>query len=401
MVRFVAIAFAVLFTVTVPAQEMKDTPIPLKAERAFPKLRLRRPLVVTHPNDGTNRLFFVSQYGKIHVIPNDQSIEEAPVFLDIESQVVYKDKENEEGLLGLAFHPQYAKNGQFFVFYTTTESPHTSVISRFRVSSDANRADPKSEEEILRLPSKPFWNHNGGGLAFGPDGFLYISVGDGGSANDPMKNGQNVETLFGKILRIDVDHHDQGKKYAIPKDNPLVNNKRAKGEIWAYGLRNVWGMSFDPETKMFWAADVGQDLWEEIDLIVKGGNYGWNLREGKHKFQNGAEARPDLIDPIWEYHHDIGKSITGGLVYRGKKFPELVGCYLYADYVTGKLWALKYDVAKKKVLANYVLQDANRAPIICFGADQSNEVYFTDSFGQIFQIGRQEGNTKEANTNKR
>jgi glucose/arabinose dehydrogenase len=368
--------------------QVKDTAIPFKAERAFPQLRLRRPLVVTHPNDGSNRLFLVSQYGVIHVIPNDQSIDNAPVFLDIESQVVYKDKENEEGLLGLAFHPQYAKNGQFFVFYTTTESPHTSVISRFQVTDDPNKADPKSEQEILRLPPKPFWNHNGGGMCFGPDGYLYISVGDGGSANDPMGNGQNLGTLFGKILRIDIDKQDAGKNYAIPKDNPFANHERAKSEIFAYGLRNVWGMSFDPATKVFWAADVGQDLWEEIDLIVKGGNYGWNLREAKHKFKNGSEARSDLIDPIWEYHHEVGKSITGGVVYRGKKFPELDGCFLYADYVTGKLWALKYDYEQKKVLANYLLQDANRAPIICFGCDQQGEVYFTDSFGQIFQIAR-------------
>ena len=152
----------------------------------------------------------------------------------------------------------------------------------------------------------------------------------------------------------------------------------------------MWGLTFDRETGVLWAADVGQDTWEEIDLIVKGGNYGWNLREAKHKFQNGSDPRPDLIDPIWEYHHNIGKSITGGPVYRGKKFPELVGCYLYADYVSGKLWALKYDFERKQVAANYVLQDFNHAPVICFGEDQAGEVYFTDSFGQIFQLARAE-----------
>ena len=199
---------------------------PSRPSAAFPQLRLRRPLVVTHPGDGSNRLFIVSQHGVIHVLPNDQSVKEAPAFLDIESRVVYKDKENEEGLLGLAFHPKFKQNGQFFVFYTTTSTPHTSVISRFRVSKDPNRADPNSEEELLRLPPKPFWNHNGGGLAFGPDGYLYISLGDGGSANDPMKNGQNLGTLLGKILRIDVDMQDPDKKYSIPKDNPFVNHER-------------------------------------------------------------------------------------------------------------------------------------------------------------------------------
>jgi glucose/arabinose dehydrogenase len=203
-----------------------------------------------------------------------------------------------------------------------------------------------------------------------------------------MKNGQNLGTLFGKILRIDVDKRDAGQRYSIPKDNPFVNKEGARGEIWAFGLRNVWGLAFDRETGALWGADVGQDLWEEIDLITKGGNYGWNLREGKHKFQNGADARPDLIEPVWEYHHNVGKSVTGGVVYRGKKFPELAGCYLYADYVTGKLWGLKYDSQRKQVVANYVFQDFNRAPIICFGEDQAGEVYFTDSFGQIFQFAR-------------
>lgn len=370
------------------AQQVKDTPIALKAELAYPELRLRRPLVVANAADGSKRVFAASQYGVIHILPTDRKATEAPVFLDIESRVVYKDKENEEGLLGLAFHPKFKENGQFFVYYTTKQGePHTSVISRFHASKGSNTVDPKSEQELMRIP-QPYWNHNGGGLVFGPDGYLYVSLGDGGAANDPHKNGQNLGTLLGKILRIDVDHEDSGKKYAIPKDNPFVGREGARGEIWAYGLRNVWGLTFDRDTGTLWAADVGQDIWEEIDLIVKGGNYGWNLREAKHKFQNGAEARPDLIDPIWEYHHNVGKSITGGVVYRGKKFPELTGCYLYADYISGKLWALKYDSAKKEVVANYVLQDHNHAPIVCFGEDESNEVFFTDTFGQIFQLAK-------------
>ena len=379
-----------LMTESVQSQSVTDTPLPIKAVRAFEPLRFRRPIVFTHAGDGSNRVFVASQMGVIHVLPNDQSVTEAPVYLDIESRVTYKDKENEEGFLGFAFHPRYKENGQFFVYYTTTDTPHTSVVSRFRVTkNDPNKADPASEEELMRIP-QPYWNHNGGGLAFGPDGHLYISLGDGGSANDPHGNGQNFGTLLGSILRIDVDTKSPGLNYGVPKDNPFVTRQGARGEIWAKGLRNVWGMSFDTKTGTLWAADVGQDLWEEIDIIVRGGNYGWSLREGKHKFKNGSDVRPDLIDPIWEYHHDVGKSITGGVVYRGKKFPELDGCFLYADYITGKLWALKYDFDHQKVVANYVLQDFNHAPLISFGTDEQNEVYMTDPFGLIYQLARAE-----------
>jgi glucose/arabinose dehydrogenase len=233
---------------------------------------------------------------------------------------------------------------------------------------------------------QPFWNHNGGTIVFGPDGMLYIGLGDGGKANDPFGNGQNLETLLGSILRIDVDRQDAGLKYAIPKDNPFVDHEKARGEIWAYGLRNVWRMAFDRETDVLWAGDVGQDLWEEIDLIVKGGNYGWNLREGFHKFgAQGSEPRADLIEPIWEYHHDVGKSITGGMVYRGAKVQELAGAYLYADFVTGQIWALWYDEAAKKVTANRSIVEKG-APVITFGEDDAGEAYFGTQEGGIFKF---------------
>jgi quinoprotein glucose dehydrogenase len=392
------VAYLALVPLAADAQTFRgiDTqPLPgVVIERAFPSLRVTRPVVVTHAGDGSGRLFVCTQQGIISVFPNRQDVTEDQVqtFLDIDDRVVYKDNENEEGLLGMAFHPKYAENGEFFLYYTTTDAPHTSVISRFRVSKDdPNRADPASEEEILRIP-QPYWNHNGGTIVFGPDGFLYIGLGDGGAANDPHGHGQNLKTLLGSILRVDVDRKDTGLSYAIPKDNPFAGRQDARGEIWAYGLRNVWRMEFDPQTKALWAADVGQNLWEEIDLIVRGGNYGWNLREGTHPFApNGGQPRKDLIEPIWEYHHDIGKSITGGNVYRGQKVPQLAGKYLYADYVSGVVWALDYDQQAQKVKANYKIQPAEslslkNMPVITFGEDEQRETYFTDTFGMFYRF---------------
>jgi hypothetical protein len=247
---------------------------------------------------------------------------------------------------------------------------------------------------------------------FGPDGYLYIVFGDGGSANDPHGNGQNLKTLLGKILRIDIDKKGEGKPYAIPPDNPFVGRSDAEPEIFAYGLRNVWGLSFDPQTKLLYAADVGQNIWEEINIIQKGGNYGWNIREGFHKFdvrnakpgpgrtpdlQNKLDPtdREDLIHPIWEYHHGMdpknpadgdGKSITGGSVYRGKRLPELEGYYVYADYVTGKIWGLKYDEKAKKVVANRPIAGPAgfNIPCMCIGTDEKGELYLGDSFGQLW-----------------
>ena len=371
-----------------PSLEVPETPIEVAVERAFPNLRINRPIMVTHAGDGTGRLFVPSQLGTVHVLSSDRNVEEAPVFLDIESRVVYEDRENEKGFLGMAFHPKYRENGEFFVYYTPTGTakPNTVVVSRFRVSKDdPNKANPNSEERLLSV-EHPFWNHKGGTIVFGPDGYLYIAIGDGGLRDDPFKSGQSLKTHLAKILRIDVDHKDPGKNYAIPKDNPFVGRPDALGEIWAYGLRNPWRIAFDRQTGTLWCADVGQDLWEEIDLITKGGNYGWNLREGVHKFgDKGSEKRPDLIEPIWDYHHDVGKSITGGHVYRGAKLPHLEGCYVYADYVTGKIWALKYDEAKKQIVANYAIS-GNISPVMSFGEDEQGELYYTTDGGLIYRF---------------
>jgi glucose/arabinose dehydrogenase len=403
--NFLAAALA-LSAFSIAADGVDTSPLPLKTVRAYPNLKVRRPVAITHAGDGSQRLFVVSEFGQILILPKDQNVSEAKTFLDIEPQVDYEEKENEEGLLGLAFHPKYKENGQFFVHYTAKSPPHTTVISRFKVSKDADVADAKSEEVLFTF-THPFWNHKGGNLAFGPDGYLYISLGDGGSANDPHGNGQKLSTPLGKILRIDIDRKSNDKPYAIPSDNPFVGRTDARPEIYALGLRNVWGMAFDPVTKLFWAADVGQNLWEEINLIQKGGNYGWSVRESFHKFdksepkvttKTGPGRTPDLqnkpdkeqvagmIDPIWEYHHDTdGKSITGGLVYRGKRLPDLVGYYVYADYVSGKIWGLKYDEKSKKVTANRPITGPGfNLPCMSIGADESGEIFLGDSFNNLY-----------------
>lgn len=368
----ILLAATCIFPAGVRAQE--DT-LPVKVEPAFPNIRVNRPIVITHAGDNSNRVFIASQLGKIHVIPNDQGVEETSVFLDVEAKVRYVDKMNEEGLLGFAFHPEYRKNGYFYLYYTTTDAPLTSVISRFSVSKDANVADPESEVELMRI-KQPFWNHNGGTIAFGHDGYLYVGLGDGGKANDPFKNAQNLGTLLGSILRIDVDRHDAGKAYGIPRDNPFVDRDGARGEIYAYGLRNVWRLSFDRKTGALFVADVGQDIWEEINVVTKGGNYGWNLREGKHKFgPNGAEPSDSLVEPILEYNHKVGKSITGGHVYRGEQVKSLVGKYIYADYVSGIMWALTIN-KDNTAGTNYVIP-WSKLPVLTFGEDEKGEIYFS------------------------
>jgi glucose/arabinose dehydrogenase len=339
------------------------------------KVQPLRPILITHPGDGTNRVVVGMQQGQIHILPNNSKAEKSKIYLDISSKVRYIDKENEEGLLGLAFHPDYKKNGEFFAYYTVTHTPHLCVISRFKVSKDnPDQADPASEDVLLEIPH-PFWNHKGGTLAFGPDGYLYCAIGDGGDGNDPYNNGQNLGTLLGKIIRIDVNKKDTGMKYSIPKDNPFIGQKAAP-EIFAYGFRNVWRMAFDKSTGNLWAADVGQNLWEEVNIVKKGGNFGWAIREGAHPFGNTeSKSSQNLIDPVFEYDHQMGKSITGGLVYRGKKIPELQGHYLYADYISGRVYALNYDHKSNKVLGNYSIPSP-MFPIITFGEDEEGEAYF-------------------------
>lgn len=366
-----------------------DGALPLKAVEAFPKLNWEgfegvdergrqvqlRPMIMRGAGDGTNRFFSATQGGVIYVMKNDAATTEAKIFMDIHERVSHWKKGNEEGLLGFDFHPNFKDNGQFFVYYTASEGKKRSVISRFTVSDDPNRCNPDSEEIVMEIP-QPFPNHNGGSMAFGPDGFLYIGLGDGGGRNDPFRHGQNLGTLMGSILRIDVDSKEDGKGYGVPKDNPFVDREGARPEIYAYGLRNVWRLSFDRETGALWAADVGQDFWEEINIIEKGGNYGWSSREASFPFSNQPVTASEAPQgPVWEYDHRVGKSITGGFVYRGSKLPELKGWYVYADFVSGKIWALQYDDASGKVVKNMSIGSTG-FPVLAFGEDDAGELYY-------------------------
>ncbi|WP_339629204.1 PQQ-dependent sugar dehydrogenase [uncultured Maribacter sp.] len=290
----------------------------------FLYLTFSNPLDLQSPQDRTNRIFVAEKAGVIKSFDNINSVEEASIFLDISNKTVTA---SELGLLGFAFHPDYISNGFLYVTYTPSES--LAVISRFKVSeTNANMVDESSETILLEI-AQPKTNHNGGQLAFGSDGYLYIVSGDGGGAGDPDGNAQNLETLLGEILRIDVNNQDAGLSYAIPIDNPFVENENARGEIYAYGLRNPWRFSFDVQTNTIWAADVGQDELEEIDLIVKGGNYGWNILEGSSCYQKSECDATDLIAPHYEYgHSNNDKSVTGGYVYHGNELPTLKGYYI-------------------------------------------------------------------------
>jgi glucose/arabinose dehydrogenase len=352
-------------------------------EVAFPNLHFTRPLALVDPRDGAGRLYVVEQRGRIYAFENRPDVKEARLFLDISGRV--NSKGNEEGLLGLAFHPRFRENHLFYVNYTAYP-PRRSIIARFTaLTSGPVRGDPSSEVQLLTY-AQPYENHNGGQLAFGPDSMLYIGVGDGGSAGDPHRNGQNLSALLGKILRIDVDHPDPGMQYGIPKDNPFTGGLR-RGEIWAYGLRNPWRFSFDRATGRLWAGDVGQDQIEEIDTIARGRNYGWNIMEGSACFKpaQGCDTA-GLTRPVAEYHHDVGVCVIGGFVYRGTRLPDLSGAYIYADYGSGRIWALRLGGPGVSGNASNVELMHSGMPITSFGEDAANELYLCVFDGQIYRI---------------
>ena len=344
-------------------------------EVAFLRLRFTRPLYVTHPRDGTDRLFVLEQDGVVHSFENKPDAPGTEIALDLRGKA-YR-RHNEEGLLGMAFHPDFKKNKFVFLHYNANP-PRRSVISRFKMDAAGRKIDPKSEKVILEQ-EQPYGNHKGGMIEFGPDGYLYISFGDGGSANDPHGNGQNRRTLLAKMLRIDVD---KGSPYSVPPDNPFLKDAGARPEIWALGLRNIWRFSFDRATGACWGGDIGQDRLEEIDIIKKGGNYGWNVREGKQPFGRGGGGGGPFEEPVIDFNRTDARSITGGYVYRGRRLPGLTGAYLYADYETGNVWALRWDGAK--VTDNKLLGRGRN--VSSFGEDRDGEVYFCSFDGQIYKF---------------
>lgn len=347
---------------------------------------LRNPLYVTHAGDGSGRLFVVERPGVIRVIA-DGRLAETP-FLDIRDRV--GSSGSEQGLLGLAFAPDYSRGGHFFVNYTDRRGD--TVISRFSVTQNPDVADPRSEFPVLKL-QQPAANHNGGMLLFGPDGYLWIGTGDGGAANDRFGNGQNPDTLLGKMLRLDVTSNPD-VPYQIPPDNPWItadwNGADVRDEVWAVGLRNPWRYSFDRATGDLWIADVGQNLYEEINVVPAGApgglNFGWPIMEGLHCFPQTANCEhPGLVVPVAEYAHGAGDcSVTGGYVYRGAQFPAMTGVYLYGDYCSGKIWGLV--PAEDGWGWRSVLLLESGLNISSFGEDEAGEVYVVDLRGAVYQV---------------
>lgn len=340
---------------------------------------LNSPVDLQNAADGSGRLFVVEQQGQIRIVSNN-SLVPTP-FLDITSLV---DFGGEKGLLGLAFHPAYSQNRRFFVNYDRVISGQMqTVIAEFQTSaSNPNQADPNSQR-ILFTVNQPFPNHKGGQLAFGPDGFLYIGLGDGGSAGDPLGNAQNRQVLLGKMLRIDVDHTSPGLQYAIPSDNPFLNGVD-RGEVWAYGLRNPWRFSFDVPSGRLFVADVGQDKFEEIDILQKGGNFGWNIMEGLHCFKPSSGCNmTGLILPITEYDHSQGDAVIGGYVYRGPAIPRLSGTYLFSDFESGTIWGLTENSTGQWTRSQLIAGGRN---ISSFGRDEAGELYVLDYSGSLLRI---------------
>lgn len=353
-----------------PAKSTDDRPI----VRLVPVVTegLENPLFLTQAGDSSQRLFVVEQPGRIRVLEGHTLL--SVPFLDITKQVL---SGGERGLLGLAFHPDYRHNGRFFVNYTRKPDGAT-VLAEYRRGATATSAS--QEERLLLIVPQPYPNHNGRMIAFGPDGFLYIGLGDGGSKGDPDNRAQNLEDLLGKILRIDVD---RGDPYGIPMDNPFAKDG-GRPEIYALGLRNPWRFSFDVKTGHLWVADVGQYKWEEINLVTPGGNYGWRVMEGTHCFHPAIDCLPTTFSlPVSEYFHDQGRcSITGGYVYRGRILQNFVGTYVYGDFCSGEIFALnKSDTVNgpRQILKSSL-------QIASFGEDAAGELYVLDHKGGVYRL---------------
>ena len=337
---------------------------------------LSHPVYMTTPA-GDTRLFFVEQPGFIRIAKNGTLV--ATPFLDIHTKVTYG---GERGLLGLAFHPQYASNGYFYVYFTDTNGDIR--VERYHVSSNVDVADAASSTLVITVPHPLQSNHNGGMIAFGPDGMLYLGTGDGGGAGDVPGNAQNKNVLLGKLLRLDVDH---GTPYAIPSGNPFANQSGARGEIWAYGLRNPWRWAFDHAAGNLYIADVGQDLWEEVDVVAEskaGVNYGWNPKEGTHCYTTSTCNGGPFQEPVIEYSHSDGCSITGGFVYRGKAIPGAVGLYFYSDYCSGFLRSFRWTNGHLVDAKDWAIPGLGN--VASFGQDADGELYILNASGTAFRL---------------
>jgi len=345
---------------------------------------LSAPLLVTHAGDGSGRLFVVEQTGRIRIVKDGDLV--ATPFIDLSRSV---SRGGEQGLLGLAFHPDYASNGKLYLSYTDLNG--TSVIREYRISSNADRVNGSSGRTLLRV-RQPYENHNGGHIAFGPDGYLYIGLGDGGSGGDPGNRAQSRGTLLGKLLRIDVNRRTGSLQYGIPSTNPYVG-RSGLDQIWAYGLRNPWRFSFDRVTGDLWIGDVGQGTWEEVDRALatrgrnagRGVNYGWRVMEGAHCFRPSSGCnRTGKTLPLTEYRHTGSRcSITGGHVYRGDDYPDLVGAYFFGDFCTGEIWYVDRG-ASRGVTPIRALDTG--AEITSFGEDEAGELYVADAGGVVYRI---------------
>lgn len=366
----------------------RGKPGAIQLTRVWPKLTFLSPTFITHAPDGTSRLFVLEQAGRILVLPQDASASSAKVFLDIRAKV---KSGGERGLIGLAFDPGYKSNGYFYVFYSAPESPqhYNNIVARYKVSStNPDLADAKSESIVMAL-QPPESNHLGGMLAFGKDKMLYISVGDGATPGDKANHGQNLNTLYGSILRVDVR---TTKGYLIPKDNPYYGKANHKWEIWANGFRNPWRFSFDSLTGTLWEGDVGESSREEINIVRKGGNYAWRVFEGNINFNNPTNLKPSAFDmPIIDHKHDnslLGaRSIIGGYVYRGTKNQELRGAYIYGDYSMNQIWALFYDEKTKRIVSHTEI--ARSSYQSSYGEDKDGELYVLNHrAGTVWRLDR-------------